>query len=62
MCVSGRFNEYDGRMLHELIIIRYQSNERFCSLLKQDNIPMKDIIKLSCAIKQHFPAPFYNMR
>ena len=62
LCVSVRFNEYNGRMLQELITLRHKSYEAFCSLLKQDNIPVKEILKLSCAIMQDFPAPLCNMR
>jgi len=49
-------------MLQELITLRHKSYEAFCSLLKQDNIPVKEILKLSCAIMQDFPAPLCNMR
>ena len=47
-----RLSDYDGPMLNELMRMKTEAPAALYSILKEENMALKDILKLNCALKQ----------
>jgi len=47
-----RFSDYDGLMLKELMKMKDEAPAALYSILKEEKMALKDMLKLNCALKQ----------
>jgi len=52
MCVCGRFKDYDGPLLSELVEMQQKSPDAICNALIKENFSLTDVVKLNRAMKQ----------